>query len=238
MRVILKPVILKPAGLLVILGAFCVLTVIAFWRYKPGDNGAGAAPGASAAAAAAARTAAASATAPPPPSGSTASPFAVSPSAAPRPAGVLLAPDIASEAWKLLVSNPPTENMTTSVVDASVPGHPRARRFTITAVGENFWGLQVAHTLDAPFQKGKRYRLTYWARSKDSCPMLTVVEQSEEPYAKIVTKEERLTPEWKQYSEEWVQESDTPPGWAKVDFQVGYKVGQIEVTGVILRVVN
>lgn len=223
-------VIIKPAGLVCILGAFGVLTAAALWKYntagQPGEPAKALArptppPAAAVAASAAAASAAATSTS--------------APAAAPvkMPPGVLLMPDIASANWKPLITKGEVES---DIVSASVPGHPRARRIRVTELGENHWDLQLAHPLDAPFRKGTRMRLTYWARSKDSCPVGTTVEQYAAPYDKVVFKEEKLTPEWKQYAEEWEQQADTPPGWAKVDFQVGYKAGEIEITGVILRV--
>jgi hypothetical protein len=203
-------VILKPAGLICLVGAFAVLATVALWKKDA------AAPTVGAPGAAASSSPSAPSTAP----------------GRPLPAGVLLTPDIASDNWKPLIT---TGKSSSSVVDATVPGHPRARRIVVEEAGANPWDVQFAHPLDAPFRKGDRLRLTYWARSKDSCPMTTAVEQSAEPYDKIVYKQEQLTPEWKQYTEEWEQQSDTPPGWAKVDFQVGAKAGEIEITGVILR---
>ena len=77
-------------------------------------------------------------------------------------------------------------------------------------------------------------RLTYWARSKDRCTIAAVVEQASDPYTKVATRTATLTPEWKQYSEEWEQTADTEPGWAHIDFQVGHKLGELEITGVQL----
>jgi hypothetical protein len=54
----------------------------------------------------------------------------------------------------------------------------------------------------------------------------------------VIYKEEALTPEWKQYTEEWTQTSNTPANWAKMDFHLGHKVGEVELTGVIIRQVS
>ena len=223
-------VILKPAGLFFIIAAFALLAALAVGRNRkpaPPMTATTAAPVTSPAPtnAAAVKAAADAARATPAPAASR----------APLPPGVLLMPDIAADDWKSLTAQ---GKSSVKIVPADVPGHPHARRITIDAIGDQHWDIQVAHTLDAPFKKGQKIRLTFWGRSKDSCPIAATVEQSDPPYDKIVYREVKLTPEWKQFSEEWVQQTDTPSGWAKVDFQVGYKVGEIELTGVIIRLVK
>lgn len=216
-------VILKPAGLACLIGAFGLLTAASLWRYQTARN---AGPKSVAAPAAPAR-----ADAPPPPAADTPADVPA-PVKRALPPGVLLLPDIGSPEWRFLN----TAGKASSVmVDSPIPGHPRARRITVEAVGTNSWDVQIARPLEVAFKKGQRVRLTYWAHSKDSCQLAATVEQSAAPYTKIVYRQEQLTPEWKQFQQEWEQGEDTPPGWAKVDFQIGYKVGEIEVTGVVIR---
>lgn len=151
-------------------------------------------------------------------------------------------PDIASNEWLQMIT-PPTAGekgveSDITVVDASVPGHPRARHIDILAVNGKPWHIQIARPLSVPLKKGDRIRLTFWARSKNSCPVSAVVEQNAAPYTKVIFQTEMLTPEWKQYTEEWTQVTNTPENWAKMDFQLGHKVGEIELTGVIIRKVS
>lgn len=225
-------VIIKPAGLICLVSAFGVLTAASVWRYQSWKAGQDDATALSAPPAAVAANAAAEDYA--------ANPSADSVTAAPKtpavkkplPPGVLLMPDISSSNWKFLNTN---GRSTSEFVAADVPGHPRARRIRIEDVRVNHWDVQMAHPLEVAFKKGQRVRLTYWARSKDSCPIAATVEQYLPPYSKIVYREESLTPEWRQYSEEWDQTEDKPADWAKIDFQIGYKKGEIEITGVIIR---
>lgn len=143
----------------------------------------------------------------------------------------ILKPDITGPNWRMLVGKGKMEN---SVVPSSIAGHRFARRLVIGQLGSSSWDLQIAHPLDVAFKKGSHVRLTYWGRSKDSCTLAAVVEQAGDPYTKITSRTAKLTPEWKQYAEEWEQTADTKPGWAHINFQVGYKVGELELTGVEL----
>lgn len=143
----------------------------------------------------------------------------------------ILEPNITGTTWRQLVG---AGNMTTRVVPSSVVGHAFARQLSIQTLGKNSWDLQIAHPLQVAFKKGSHVRLTYWARSKDGCKVAAVVEQATEPYTKIATRIAELTPEWKQYAEEWEPTADTEPGWAHINFQVGYKTGALELTGVQL----
>jgi hypothetical protein len=147
----------------------------------------------------------------------------------------ILEPNITGNQWKELIT---TGYLTHKVVPATVESHPFARQITVSKVGKNAWDLQLAHSLDVAFKKGSRLRLTYWGRSKSNCEILAVVEEAKAPYTKVVSRSTNLTPEWKEYNEEWIQETDTPSGWAKVNFQVGSKVGTIELTGVAIDVME
>lgn len=205
-------IVLKPAGLLFFLASFLLLIVVAVWRGRT----------------------------PPPVAANSPARVAQNAPAAPSvqaslPPDVLLMPDITSSGWQDLVAAP--AEATISVVDASVPGHPHARQINVRSITSNAWDVQIARPLSVPLKKGKRIRLTFWGRSKNSCPVTAVVEQNAEPFTKIIFHTQNMTPEWKQYTEEWTQGSDTPANWAKMDFHVAHKVGEVELTGVIIRVV-
>jgi hypothetical protein len=237
-------IIVKPAGLLVALGILAGLGAVIFFKTRPSNE-----------------------TSEPSPSNTNltitepTSPVSATPNASiasPEPAGQesteqteaiqtnlppvdwknskrILEPNITGNQWKELIT---TGNLTHKVVPATVEKHLFARQITIDEVGKNAWDLQLAHPLDVAFKKGSRLRITYWGRSKESCPILAVVEQDKAPYTKVVSRSTNLTPEWKEYNEEWLQETDTPSGWAKVNFQVGTKLGVIELTGVAIDVVE
>lgn len=149
----------------------------------------------------------------------------------------ILEPDIASQNWRMLLTSGGAE-AEQNVVEASVKGHPFARRVTIKKTGPNPWDIQIAHPLSTTFKKGQRLRLTYFARSPESCPITAVVEQAQKPYEKLAYREAQLTPEWVQYNEEWEQNQDTPSDWAHIDFQVGKKPGKVEITGVVIEAVD
>lgn len=220
-------IILKPVGVLFILGGFLLLIFVAFGRNRVQT---GSVPPSQGLDVGMARGVASKAP-------------AVTPSVkVALPPGVLLMPDIASPEWQWLITpatnGAPGAVADHSVVDAPVPGHSRARRINISAISANPWEIQLARPLSVPLTKGKRIRLTFWGRSENSCPVTAVVEQNTAPYTKVIYKEEVLTPEWKQYTEEWTQASDTPANWAKMDFHLGHKVGEVELTGVIIRQVS
>ena len=220
-------VILKPAGLLVVLGAFGVMGYLAL-SHKTKTNSAPSLPE----------------------SVPLATPATVSSSPktqeggskelSDRPQGKvnwsgakhILEPDITGPNWHQLITKGRIEN---KIVASTVPGHAFAKQLLIGELGVNPWDLQIAHPLDVAFKKGSHVRLTYWGRSKDSCTIAAVVEEANEPYTKIASRNATLTPGWKQYSEEWDPKANTEPGWAHIDFQVGYKVGEIELTGVVLE---
>lgn len=219
-------IILKPAGLMFIIGGILLLLVVAVWKNRDAAEPAlRAKAGSSAASTSPSRT-----------------PDSAPSVKVPLPPGVLLMPDIASNEWLKLITPPApggkAVEAAVTVVDADVPGHPYARRIDVIVVNEKPWDIQIARPLSVSLKKGNRIRLTFWGRSKDSCPVTAVVEQHGAPYAKVVYKVENLTPEWKQYTEEWTQPSDTPENWAKMDFHLGHKVGSIELTGVIIRQVS
>jgi hypothetical protein len=218
-------VILKPAGLAIILVAFASLSVMLIWSRKAANNANSS--GQNTAGNTAAATSASS--------GASSSSLAAAPSPTPGNWRKILEPDIASPQWRSLLTS---TNALVEVVDADVPDHPKARRVTMAKIGQKPWEIQIAHPLDAAFQKGWHIRLSFFARSKQSCSMAAVVEQAKDPYTKVMYRKVDLTPNWKQYTEEWVQESDTPSGWAHVDFQTGYKVGEIEITGVAIEVIG
>ncbi|MBC7808502.1 MAG: carbohydrate binding domain-containing protein [Akkermansiaceae bacterium] len=221
-------IVLKPAGLMFILGGFLLLIVALVWR----DRSPSVPPSRQMAAAASLAT---SPTATVPPSQSPVS----APVKTALPPGVLLMPDITSNEWLTLLTPATTGNKGAdailSTVNASVPGHPWARHISIRSVSDKAWEVQIARPLSVPLRKGKRIRLTFWGRSKDSCPVSAVVEQNADPYTKVVYHVQNLTPEWKQYTEEWTQPLDAPANWAKMDFHLGHKVGEVELTGVIIR---
>jgi Carbohydrate binding domain len=214
-------VILKPAGVVVVLATFGVLAFVALPKKKERES-----------------------VAPPP-----RAPVSVTSPAASgdgsnielstrssakidwKKAKQILQPDITGSNWRMLVGKGKMEN---TVVPSSIAGHSFARRLVVKELGANAWDLQIAHPLEVAFKKGSHVRLTYWGRSKDRCSLAAVVEQAQEPYTKITSRNVTLSPEWKQYAEEWQQTADTEPGWAHINFQVGYKSGELELTGVQL----
>ena len=147
----------------------------------------------------------------------------------------ILEPDVTGPNWRALTTKGKSEM---TVVPCTIKGHPFARQIEIAELGANPWDLQLAHPLDVAFKKGSHVRLTYWGRSAEGCTIAAVVEQATEPYTKVASRNVKLTPEWKQYSEEWLQTADTESGWAHIDFQVGYQKGTIELTGVQLDAVK
>jgi Carbohydrate binding domain len=218
-------VILKPAGVAIVLGAFSALVYLALPR-KAQQPTAVPAP-----------TAATGAVTNAKPTAGAGQELSTRPAVAVNWTGAkrILAPNITGPNWRQLTSKGKAEN---KVVPATVAGHPFARRITVTDLGSNPWDVQIAHPLDVAFKKGSHVRLTYWGRSKDRCTVAAVVEQAAEPYTKIATRVTKLTPEWKQYAEEWAPTADTEPGWAHIDFQVAYQTGELELTGVELVAVN
>lgn len=222
-------VILKPAGLVIILVAFASLTAMLMWSRKSANT-------ATAAPAENQNPTPRVPSAPPATGGATpsATPI-VEASATPGDWRKILEPDIASANWRGLFNG---VEASSEVVDATVPGHPKARRVTMPKIGKNPWDVQIAHPLNAAFQKGWHLRLSFWARSKNSCPVAAVVEQATEPYTKVIFRKIDIGPQWKQYTQEWVQSDTTPSGWAHVDFQTGYKAGEVEITGVRIEVIG
>jgi len=217
-------VILKPAGLMVVLASFGLLAFIALPKKTPeaGNSSApspGSAPVVTSGGAPAAKLATAAPTS------------KVNWSKAKR----ILEPDITGNNWRQLAGK---GHMELSVVPAGVPGHAFARRLVVSEAGANPWDLQIAHPLDVAFTKGQRVRLSFWARSTSKSPLMAVVEQAAEPYTKITTRSVSLTPQWQQFSEEWQQIENTAPGWAHLDFQVGSQKGELEITGVVLDAVS
>jgi len=213
-------VILKPIGLICIIGAFGLLTAVAFFR---NNNSNTALPVVTTG-----NNMSVNKSVPP-------ATRAATTTATSLPPGVLLMPDIASDEWQNLIGNGKSDS---AIVDSTVAYHPHARRLTTTAAGTHPWDLQLAHPLNVALKGGKKIRLTFWARSKDSCPLTAVVEQNAEPYTRVVSQDVQLTPNWQQYTAEWVQTADTTDKWAKMDFQYGQKIGEIELTGVTIHEVD
>ncbi len=218
-------IILKPLGFFIILGCFLLLIVAVVSRNGGSQSASSKEPVATTTVATLSQL-----------------PVAESSVKAAPPQGVLLMPDITSREWLDMITPAATGDKPVAAVlttvPASVPDHPYARHIKIISTNNKPWYIQIARPLSVSLKAGKRIRLTFWGRSKDSCPITAAVEQNAAPYAKVVYQVENLTPEWKQYTEEWTQTSSTPENWAKMDFQVGHKVGEVELTGVIIRQVD
>ena len=118
----------------------------------------------------------------------------------------ILEPDITGKKWQELIT---AGTIQSAIVASPVDGHPFARQITIQELGKNPWDLQIAHSLDVSFRQGSHVRLTYWARSSESCKLAAVVEQATDPYTKIASREVTLSPKWQRYSEEWDPKADT-----------------------------
>ncbi len=140
--------------------------------------------------------------------------------------------DITEPNW---TSDTAKGKLESKVVPSSVPEHPFARQLVISERGANPWDLRIVHPIEVALTKGRQLRLTYWGRSQEGCSLGVVVEQSSEPWTKMVERVVKLTPEWTQYTQTWEPLTDREPGWGNINFRLSYQLGEIELTGVVLE---
>lgn len=221
--------IIKPAGIVVLIVAILALAGLAFFHHS--GSGGGSSP-------------AAVTTAVTPIGGGGAA--AAGTSAAPahtQESELLAAPEMASSSWELL--QPQSGADVHVYASDSVPnlpdfpkaadGKPKLRRVQVLNLPTHPWDLQLKQTIPSAIATGTHLRLRVWARSKDRCPITVVCEHNATPYEKLVSRDFTLSPDWQQYEIEWTADQNTPAKWAQVGIQLAAKVGQIDLAGASLR---
>ena len=135
--------------------------------------------------------------------------------------------------WTLQTPSPADAEMT-SESDASSIRHGLGYRVTIRQALDPYYQIQLSHPITTDLPDGTRIRLRFWGRSTTSNPVHAVVEQSRSPYSRALDQELQLTPQWREY----VCTATVPAyglGGLAARFQIGDKVGAIELAGIILQ---
>jgi hypothetical protein len=223
-------IILKPAGLVVLVAAMGLLAVLAF-KGRDGGGGGVSVASAGTGGGASGETGGGTTTVASPGVTSTVTPIDVNSSLAPARTleHALINPNPTTSNWSIVV--PPGDADSRSY-PCDLPGFSQFRRISVVKPTQHKWDIQVRQKIEHPITLGAHLRVRIWARSKDGCPITVVCEQSGQPYAKLMTRDLETASTWQQYDVDWIADRDAQPGWAEIDLQLGAKAGQIDLAGV------
>lgn len=123
-----------------------------------------------------------------------------------------------------------------SIVPSSVPGHANAYRVVITepTPGQP-WLIQLTAAAPDALPAGTTLRLRFWARSATRNSIAAIYEHAAPPYEKFLSQLVPLTPQWREYGVVFRTPRAVPENWAGVRFQMGFRAGEVELTGVTLE---
>jgi endo-1,4-beta-xylanase len=123
-----------------------------------------------------------------------------------------------------------------SIIPSSVPGHASAYRVSITqpTPGQP-WLIQLTAPAPTPLPEGTTLRLRFWARSATRNGIAAIYEHAAPPYEKFLSQFVPLTPQWNEYGIVFRLPRSVPENWAGVRFQMGFRAGEVELTGVTLE---
>ncbi|MBV9863740.1 MAG: endo-1,4-beta-xylanase [Abitibacteriaceae bacterium] len=130
--------------------------------------------------------------------------------------------------WEL-----PTGGADTSFVAAQAGPFRRALHIVLSPMqGEPPYSIALRQALGVALKKGDPLVMRVWLRSPSNNTIGAFVEQAAAPYAKLISQELKLTPQWKQYEIRGTSQADYPTEGTRVIFHLGYAPGVVEITGV------
>jgi len=135
----------------------------------------------------------------------------------------------ATQAWNV------RGNVTSKLVAQPAGGAPRYLSLTVrTEPGESHWASAMSQVVGDWLGKGHRVELKLWARSPESLSVWPYLELNQEPFAKSLSQELKLTPQWREYTVAGVALADYRPDETAFGFHLATGSGTIELAGVSL----
>ena len=122
---------------------------------------------------------------------------------------------------------------TFEVLNVNQPAFKHAARATFQSKpGGHPWDIALNSPSIGSVEKGRKVTIKAWLRSKSSSKMAIVFEQNHEPYAKVISKELTLTPDWKPYEAEGIADQGYAIGAAQLTIYLGYDAGSVDMANV------
>lgn len=124
-----------------------------------------------------------------------------------------------------------------SVVEANIGGATRALRVeVVTNPDDKPWSVQLRQKLEPSWKEGELIRLAAWMRSPQSLKVRPIVEASAtDDFAKSLSKEVALSPEWTKVEVDGAALKDYKAGALTLGFQLAYGTGTVEMTAIQLQ---
>ena len=149
------------------------------------------------------------------------------------PAPAAPPPDLlAPGGWFLATPQPADATLERPTV-ADAPGGGEVLRVTVAKPADPFYMIQLTRVVNEAIPQGHRVQLHFWARSSTNNPLRITVERNAAPYNAVGEQSPTLTPTWQEFSVEGAS-----PGYGEkgisAHFQMGQKVGVVEITGATL----
>jgi GH35 family endo-1,4-beta-xylanase len=149
-----------------------------------------------------------------------------------RPVGLIRNGDFAQDlkgGWTVVGG----QRVHASVVDAQVGNCTKAARLECDpGPGEKPWAIQIGQACTAAVARGDAVYFRAWLRSPDRCRVTFVFELAKEPHTKSISREVKLTPEWKEYRFMGRPDHSYRPQGSQAKFFLGHDKGAAEIAGV------
>jgi len=142
---------------------------------------------------------------------------------------------ISDDAWQLVSAGGAEARMERVAVKDGPDGNSSVIRVTISKTVDPFYSVMLSQSVKPPLAKGRRVRLSFWARSSTGNRVHTVLERNGPPFVPYASVTPTLTSQWRRYVATAVMPVSCAPDGAGVRLQMGYKEGVVEITGVALQ---
>jgi GH35 family endo-1,4-beta-xylanase len=150
------------------------------------------------------------------------------------PRELLTGADIGAKEWIYVGAD--RGALKNEIEPCDLPGHPKAVKLTVvTPSPDQYWTLQLAQEQTHALPVNSVLRLKFWARSATSNVIAAVFEHNADPYEKFLEQTLTLRPTWTEYALVFTVPRPIPEHWSGVRFQLGFKAGEIELTGLSLE---
>jgi endo-1,4-beta-xylanase len=127
----------------------------------------------------------------------------------------------------------PDAPLQATLIPAEVAGFKQALRLNVTPPpGAQPWNVQLSQKTTLPIARDDAIYVRAWLRSPDRIRTTFVFEEGQEPHAKSISYQARLTPEWKEYRFVGTARRGFAPGEAFFKFFLGLDKGVVEMAGV------
>jgi hypothetical protein len=141
--------------------------------------------------------------------------------------------DPTAQPWTL-ATQPPAQATKNEFNADDLPGDIKhAVRLSVTQVDPaKFWCAQLIKVVPQPIGPGRNLAVRFWARSKTSTPVHVVFETGDVPHEPELDKVIAFTPEWKEYTLRFKTRLDHTDVNANFCLKAGIKPGEVEISEV------